>query len=52
MLFADSNLLELVLADLNHFDALFAFLGISTAFGLMRNKAGTGRESPTPEQAS
>lgn len=52
MVYADSGLTELVLDDLNLFDALFAFLGISTAFGLvMRSKAGPSREPSAPEQA-
>ena len=49
MVYAESSLPELVLADLNHFDALFAFLGISTAFGLvMRNKPGPKAEDSEP----
>lgn len=53
LVYAEANLPALVLADLNHYDALFAFLGISTAFGLvMRAKKGPRSESHAPEQVS
>jgi hypothetical protein len=53
MVYAEASLPELVAEDLNLIDALFVFLGISTAFGLvMRNKADASGGPPTPEQAS
>lgn len=52
MVYAESSLPELVFADLNLYDALFAFFGISTAFGLvMRSKAAASREPSTPDTA-
>ena len=41
MIYAESSLVGFVLADLNGIDALFAFFGISTAFGLVR-RSGAG----------
>jgi len=46
MIYAESSLTGFVLADLNGIDALFAFLGISTAFGLVK------RASPAPMGSS
>lgn len=40
MIYAESSLTGFVLADLNGIDALFAFFGISTAFGLVKRASG------------